>query len=121
MVKNRKAQPHVCQKILYTPTVIQSITPEVRKAFPKKLSISKISFCIKTYFFPNKRKNPSQLRTFEPQYNLRKYKINDNPNAFILLRLYYYNQLNKTALVPSLLNIYKCNMFLEAYECDVLI
>ena len=24
-----------------------------------------------------------------------KYKINDNPNTFILLRLYYYNQLNK--------------------------
>ena len=27
---------------------------------------------------------------------LKKYKINDNPNTFILLRLYFHNQLNKT-------------------------
>ena len=31
-----------------------------------------------------------------------KYKINDNPNTFILLRLCYYNQLNKTKYVKMI-------------------
>ena len=32
---------------------------------------------------------------FEPEDNLKKHKIKDNPNLFLLLRIYYYNQLNK--------------------------
>ena len=42
---------------------IKPVTLKVLKTFPKRLLIRKLDFCIKEYFFPNKRKNLSPFRT----------------------------------------------------------
>ena len=95
---------------------MKSINPEIRKTFTKRLLIRrKRNFHIKEYSFLNKRKNPSPFCTFKPKDNLKNYKINDNVNTFTLLRSYKFNQIKKTVLISSVLNIYKCGIFLEAY------
>ena len=52
---------------------------ELKKIFKKSLGLKK----------------QSREKGINYSDNLKKYKINDNPNTFILLRLYYYNQQNK--------------------------
>ena len=47
-------------------SVIKPATLKVWKTFPKRLLIKKLDFCIKKYFFPNKRKNFNPFRTDVP-------------------------------------------------------
>ena len=42
---------------------IKPVTLKVLKTFPKRLLIRKLDFCIKEYFFPNKKKKLSPFRT----------------------------------------------------------
>ena len=94
-------------------SVIVPITTEVRKTFLKRLLIRKFNFCVKKYFFQNKRKNLSPFCTDFPISFLafRTLGAGNATNKEIMkpVRTLVSNRLNVDLTIQSKQSIINCS------------